>query len=107
MAHDKCGNLLVNAGESVCMLKSNISIELCCHKQQLKIINAIENFQIHRHGGHVCKIHVNYRQTDTIYMYYIYIFICMFMYMYNIYIYIYIYIYNNLICLFILKCQKI
>ena len=68
MAHDKCGNLLVNAGESVCMLKSNISIELCCHKQQLKIINAIENFQIHRHGGHVCKIHVNYRQTDTIYM---------------------------------------
>ena len=38
VTHDKCGSLLVNTGELICMLKST---DLCCLKQLLKMINAM------------------------------------------------------------------
>ena len=40
--HDKCGSLLVNAGELVCILNvAKFSTDLCCQKQNLKVIKVI------------------------------------------------------------------
>ena len=39
--HDKCGSVLVNAGDLVCMLKATFSTGLCCQKQTLNMINAM------------------------------------------------------------------
>ena len=40
-AHDKCGNLQVNTGELICMLKATFSTDVCRQRQSLKMINAM------------------------------------------------------------------
>ena len=40
-AHYKCGSLPVNTRKLICMLKNNISTDLYCQKQPLKMINAM------------------------------------------------------------------
>ena len=49
VAHDKCGSLLVNTGELICMLK--FSSDLSCQEQPLKRLNAMLNLQTHRRGA--------------------------------------------------------
>ena len=41
VAHDKCGSLLVNTGELICMLKATPSTDVCRQKQPLKMINGM------------------------------------------------------------------
>ena len=41
VAHDKCGSLLVNTGDLICMLKATFSTDLCRQKQLLKMANAM------------------------------------------------------------------
>ena len=56
VANDKFRSLLVNTGELICKLKTTFSTGISWQKQSLKMINAMQNFQAHRHGAPVSKI---------------------------------------------------
>ena len=55
VAHDKCGSLLVNTSLVDMYAKKQHLILTFVEEQPLKMINAILNLQIHRHGAPVSE----------------------------------------------------
>ena len=98
----RCSNLLIDKPKSTVFITSNIFFHFFndCHclLQIFNVIRCVFNILISCFTAHI-NSYTCFIISSLVFFY----FRCQ---LKNIYIYIY-YIYNNLICLFILKCQKI